>query len=198
MLLMSHCFSGLLVATARCGHIPWHDIDEQSTVARCTAHYPRLLIRHFRVRYFVECLQSNALIHCRYPVILSIEDNCPVDGQRVIAQEITKILGEYLLKTKVSSSETAMPSPNQLRRKIIVKHKKLMYDRDAQGLGTSSEESMLKMIERHANYSLCSGRSRRDGSECGREETRTYVDVERKTMGAAYLYIVLVVAQVDG
>lgn len=74
-------------------------------------------------------------------MILSIVDNCPVDGQRVIAQEITKILGEYLLKTKISQNETAMPSPNQLRRNIIVKHRKLMYNKDAQGLGTFGEKS---------------------------------------------------------
>lgn len=81
---------------------------------------------------------------CRYPVILSIEDNCPVDGQRVIAQEITKILGEYLLRGKVLTNERAMPSPNQLRRKIIVKHKKLMFDKDVQGPGMSSDESALR------------------------------------------------------
>lgn len=61
----------------------------------------------------------------RYPVILSIEDNCSVPAQRLLAQEVREILGELLLTAPVSRDETQLPSPAQLKKKIILKHKKL-------------------------------------------------------------------------
>ncbi|KJH47663.1 Phosphatidylinositol-specific phospholipase C, X domain protein [Dictyocaulus viviparus] len=60
-----------------------------------------------------------------YPVILSIEDNCSVPAQRLLAQEIKEILGDDLLTQPISASETQLPSPAALKRKIILKHKKL-------------------------------------------------------------------------
>jgi len=60
-----------------------------------------------------------------FPVILSIEDNCSVDAQRLMATEIKEILGDLLLTAPVSKDETHLPSPKALRKKIILKHKKL-------------------------------------------------------------------------
>lgn len=66
----------------------------------------------------------------RFPVILSIEDNCSVPVQRLLAREIREILGDYLLTTPVSREETCLPSPAALKRKIILKHKKLPTESD--------------------------------------------------------------------
>jgi hypothetical protein len=78
----------------------------------------------------------------RYPVILSFEDHCNLDGQRRIAQCLRDILGELLLKEKVSQTETQLPSPQALRRKIIVKHKKLKPDNEDRVSMVSSGRSM--------------------------------------------------------
>ncbi|ETN76434.1 Phosphatidylinositol-specific phospholipase C, Y domain protein [Necator americanus] len=61
----------------------------------------------------------------RYPVILSIEDNCSVPAQRLLAQEIREILGDDLLTQPINPAETELPSPAALKKKIILKHKKL-------------------------------------------------------------------------
>uniref|UniRef100_A0A158P8R2 Ribosomal protein L15 n=1 Tax=Angiostrongylus cantonensis TaxID=6313 RepID=A0A158P8R2_ANGCA len=66
----------------------------------------------------------------RYPVILSIEDNCSVPAQRLLAQEIKEILGDDLLTQPINSSETQLPSPAALKRKIILKHKKLPIENE--------------------------------------------------------------------
>lgn len=65
------------------------------------------------------------MFYDRFPVILSIEDNCSVPAQRLLAQEVKEILGDLLLTAPVSREETALPSPAALKRKIILKHKKL-------------------------------------------------------------------------
>lgn len=61
----------------------------------------------------------------RYPVILSIEDNCSLDQQRVMAQIMVEIFDHLLLVLPVDKNETSLPSPHQLRGKILLKHKKL-------------------------------------------------------------------------
>lgn len=61
----------------------------------------------------------------RYPVILSIEDNCSLAQQRVMAQIMVEIFGDLLLIHPVDKNETYLPSPHQLRGKILLKHKKL-------------------------------------------------------------------------
>ena len=66
----------------------------------------------------------------RYPVILSIEDHCSVDLQRVMAKYFQEILGEYLLTAPVQregmeEDNQRMPSPEELKYKIIIKHKKI-------------------------------------------------------------------------
>lgn len=81
-------------------------------------------------------------------MILSIEDNCSVPVQRLLAREIREILGDYLLTSPVSREETCLPSPAALKRKIILKHKKLP---------TESEDIALQQAdEGKFFFSFCS------------------------------------------
>ncbi|KPP68411.1 phospholipase C gamma 1-like [Scleropages formosus] len=61
----------------------------------------------------------------RYPVILSIEDHCSVVQQRNMATHFKKVFGDLLLTKPVDVAADELPSPYQLRRKILIKHKKL-------------------------------------------------------------------------
>lgn len=58
-----------------------------------------------------------------YPVILSIEDHCSVVQQRNMATHFKKVFGEQLLTKPVESNAEELPSPQQLRRKILIKVK---------------------------------------------------------------------------
>ncbi|KAK1336640.1 hypothetical protein QTO34_002674 [Cnephaeus nilssonii] len=61
-----------------------------------------------------------------YPVILSLENHCSWEQQEIIAHHLTEILGEQLLSTTLDGQlPTQLPSPEELRKKILVKGKKL-------------------------------------------------------------------------
>ncbi|XP_014640787.1 PREDICTED: 1-phosphatidylinositol 4,5-bisphosphate phosphodiesterase delta-4 isoform X4 [Ceratotherium simum simum] len=61
-----------------------------------------------------------------YPVILSLENHCSWEQQQVVVHHLTEILGELLLSTTLDGLlPTQLPSPEELRRKILVKGKKL-------------------------------------------------------------------------
>ncbi|KAF3857309.1 hypothetical protein F7725_009168, partial [Dissostichus mawsoni] len=61
-----------------------------------------------------------------YPVILSIENHCGVEQQRVMAQHLNHILGDKLLKSTLDGkAPSRLPSPEDLKGKILLKAKKI-------------------------------------------------------------------------
>ncbi|XP_062845640.1 1-phosphatidylinositol 4,5-bisphosphate phosphodiesterase delta-4 [Trichomycterus rosablanca] len=74
----------------------------------------------------VTVLGNYAFIASEYPVILSIENHCSVDQQRVMAQHLTHILGDKLLRNSLEGKRSAnVPSPEDLKGKILLKGKKI-------------------------------------------------------------------------
>jgi len=64
-----------------------------------------------------------------YPLVLSIENHCSKDQQDVMATLFKDILGDYLYTDDVDQSKTCLPSPLQLKNKILVKAKKIELKR---------------------------------------------------------------------
>uniref|UniRef100_A0A452TI92 Phosphoinositide phospholipase C n=1 Tax=Ursus maritimus TaxID=29073 RepID=A0A452TI92_URSMA len=60
-----------------------------------------------------------------YPVILSLENHCSLEQQRVMARHLRTILGPMLLDRPLDGVTTSLPSPEQLKGKILLKGKKL-------------------------------------------------------------------------
>lgn len=58
---------------------------------------------------------------CSFPVILSIEEHCSVEQQRHMAKVFKEVLGDLLLTKPTEASADQLPSPSQLREKIIIK-----------------------------------------------------------------------------
>ncbi|VIO93749.1 Uncharacterized protein BM_BM5477 [Brugia malayi] len=106
-------------------------------------------------------IRHYAFINSEFPVILSIEDNCSVPVQRLLAREIREILGDYLLTAPVSREETCLPSPEALKRKIILKHKKLPTESENIILQQADEDQeqdlLLLNFTRQGILSLKSG-----------------------------------------
>lgn len=73
----------------------------------------------------LKTIRDHAFVTSEYPVILSIENHCSLSQQRQMAIALKEILGEHLLCQPLSADEQSMPSPSQLKRKFIIKHKKL-------------------------------------------------------------------------
>uniref|UniRef100_A0A8C4FBW7 1-phosphatidylinositol 4,5-bisphosphate phosphodiesterase gamma n=1 Tax=Dicentrarchus labrax TaxID=13489 RepID=A0A8C4FBW7_DICLA len=71
-------------------------------------------------------IKEHAFVTSEYPVILSIEDHCSVVQQRNMATHFKKVFGDLLLTKPVDNNAEELPSPHQLRRKILIKHKKLV------------------------------------------------------------------------
>ncbi|XP_029463990.1 1-phosphatidylinositol 4,5-bisphosphate phosphodiesterase gamma-2 [Rhinatrema bivittatum] len=73
----------------------------------------------------VQAIKDHAFITSDLPVILSIEEHCSLEQQRHMAKVFKDLFGDLLLTKPVEASADQLPSPNQLKEKIIIKHKKL-------------------------------------------------------------------------
>lgn len=61
-----------------------------------------------------------------FPIILSIEDHCSIVQQRNMATYFKKVFGDMLLTKAVDMAADGLPSPNQLKRKILIKVRSLL------------------------------------------------------------------------
>ncbi|XP_040287749.1 1-phosphatidylinositol 4,5-bisphosphate phosphodiesterase gamma-1-like isoform X2 [Bufo bufo] len=83
-------------------------------------------------------IKDNAFVTSEYPVILSIEDHCSVMQQRNMAYYFKKVFGDMLLTKPVDINADELPSPNQLKKKILIKHKKLVEGNLYEEVSTAS------------------------------------------------------------
>uniref|UniRef100_UPI00398EFF12 1-phosphatidylinositol 4,5-bisphosphate phosphodiesterase delta-4-like n=1 Tax=Pristiophorus japonicus TaxID=55135 RepID=UPI00398EFF12 len=61
-----------------------------------------------------------------FPVILSIENHCSIEQQTVMAHHLQSILGDKLLKSTIDGKvPTRLPSPEELKCKVMVKGKRI-------------------------------------------------------------------------
>ncbi|KAG9474929.1 hypothetical protein GDO78_003411 [Eleutherodactylus coqui] len=73
----------------------------------------------------VQAIKDHAFVTSEYPVILSIEEHCTLEQQRYMAKVFKDVFGDMLLTKPTEASADQLPSPTQLKGKIIIKHKKL-------------------------------------------------------------------------
>ncbi|XP_078023926.1 1-phosphatidylinositol 4,5-bisphosphate phosphodiesterase zeta-1-like [Epinephelus lanceolatus] len=92
----------------------------------------------------ITTVEQHAFEVSAYPVILSLENHCSKEQQKVMAQYLISILGDKLLRTPLDNPTTGdLPSPNDLKYKILIKNKKLKPDIKTEGAaGTETEESV--------------------------------------------------------
>ena len=65
-----------------------------------------------------------AFCKSEFPLILSIENHCSVEYQDQMADCLVNLLGDILYTEKVDETRCELPSPDELRGKILVKAKK--------------------------------------------------------------------------
>jgi len=110
----------------------------------------------------VKTIREHAFVTSDYPVVLSIEDHCSLPQQRKMAEAFKEIFGDMLISAPLDKNETTLPSPEKLRRKIIIKHKKLPE-------GADEKEGVI--LENDPNKTLDLSDSVKNGILLIQEET---------------------------
>ncbi|XP_036413907.1 1-phosphatidylinositol 4,5-bisphosphate phosphodiesterase delta-1a isoform X2 [Colossoma macropomum] len=74
----------------------------------------------------IKAIKDYAFKASEYPVILSLENHCSVEQQKLMAHYMTSILGSALLTQPLGNEmPNALPSPQELKGRILVKGKRL-------------------------------------------------------------------------
>jgi hypothetical protein len=73
-----------------------------------------------RLDEVLETIQQHAFAASDYPLILSLDIRCNEENQRALAGLLQGILGESLLTARIPSKQLLLPSPEALKRKIVL------------------------------------------------------------------------------
>jgi Ca2+-binding EF-hand superfamily protein len=75
------------------------------------------------LRDVVRAVKKHAFRVSPYPVILSLEMHCSMEQQEMCAKIFKDILGDMLVSKPCAANETALPSPEKLMNKVLIKGK---------------------------------------------------------------------------
>ncbi|NXY41607.1 PLCZ1 phosphodiesterase, partial [Ceuthmochares aereus] len=77
-------------------------------------------------RSVIEVIDKYAFVASDYPLVLSLENHCSPKQQEVMAEYLEYILGDKLLTSVIGDTQvTQLPSPEELKFKILIKNKKV-------------------------------------------------------------------------
>lgn len=103
----------------------------------------------------VEVINESAFVTSPYPVILSIENRCSLMQQARMAQIFVKVFGDKLITKYMFDADfhedPLLPSPAQLKYKILIKNKKINKMQSTTQL--SKQKVQLSVNYRNSVYS---------------------------------------------
>ncbi|RXN24737.1 1-phosphatidylinositol 4,5-bisphosphate phosphodiesterase gamma-2 [Labeo rohita] len=100
----------------------WNGPDEP------VIYHGRTMTSKIKFKDVVKAINDHAFATSEYPVVLSIEEHCDVKQQKMMAQVFKDVFQDKLLMEPLEPEAEQLPSPTQLKGKIIIKHKKLNID----------------------------------------------------------------------
>ncbi|OCT61993.1 inactive phospholipase C-like protein 2 [Xenopus laevis] len=94
-------------------------------------------------RSVINVIDKYAFETSDYPLLICLVVHCSVKQQRLMAHCLKEVLGDKLYHFPPCSKESYMPSPEQLKGKILIKGKKLSQEHsDSEGDVTDEDEGM--------------------------------------------------------
>jgi hypothetical protein len=126
-------------------------------------YHGHTLTTRLQFRDVITTIHEYAFRTSPFPVILSFENHCSVPQQVVMARIMLSVFGDRLVRAPLADNEIQLPSPHDLRYKILVKAKK--GDHFLAG----------------AVHSLCRGRGRGGDRRRGQSDSFWAMDTQRWT-----------------
>uniref|UniRef100_H3D277 Phosphoinositide phospholipase C n=1 Tax=Tetraodon nigroviridis TaxID=99883 RepID=H3D277_TETNG len=99
-------------------------------------------------RSVIDVVNKYAFVASEFPVILCLENHCSLKQQRVMFQHLRKILGDKIQLDPPRADDFYLPSPSQLKGKILVKGKKLSSECSAAEGEVTDEDEGAEMSQR--------------------------------------------------
>ncbi|KAF9429454.1 Phospholipase C [Entomortierella beljakovae] len=120
----------------------WDGPDGQPVI-----YHGRTLTSKILFRDVIEAISTYAFVNSPYPLILSLELHCDLDQQEIMASIMKTKLGSWLVVAPLDSEGANLPSPDDLKFKILIKSKVLPPDVSATEYITDTESESEKESE---------------------------------------------------
>ncbi|XP_048416744.1 inactive phospholipase C-like protein 2 [Stegostoma tigrinum] len=123
--------------------VVWDGPDNEPSI-----YAVHLVTTQIAFRDVLDVINKYAFVASEHPLILCLITHCSIQQQKVMAQHLKKILGDRLHTDHPDPEDNYLPSPEQLKGKILLKAKKLpgnCYDSEGD---VSDEDEGIEMCQR--------------------------------------------------
>ncbi len=121
----------------------WEGPDNEPVIY--TGH---TMTSHIVFRSVIDIINKYAFVASEFPLILCLENHCSLKQQKVMFQHLKKILGDKIHVDPPNLEDNYLPSPSDLKGKIILKGKKLASNCTGSEGEVTDEDEGAEMSQR--------------------------------------------------